>query len=127
MLSRALGLLSADMAIDLGAANTLVYVKPQGIALDELSTVAFTIRGGNTQALAVGDDAERMLGRTPGNIDAVRPLRNTLVADFEVVHEIRHFIQDAQAAQLLAARGERSGFTGSERPGRRHTGADQKV
>ena len=63
---RMLGFLSADMAIDLGTANTLVYVKSQGIVLDEPSVVAFVMRKGRKQMLAVGDEAKRMLGRTPG-------------------------------------------------------------
>ena len=94
MFSKALGLLSLDMAIDLGTANTLVYVKSQGIVLDEPSVVAFTARRGSKQVLAVGNEAKRMLGRTPGNIEAVRPLRDGVIADFEVAHEmIRHFIR----------------------------------
>ena len=94
MFSKTLGFLSADMAIDLGTANTLVYVKSQGIVLDEPSVVAFTARRGNKQVLAVGNEAKRMLGRTPGNIEAVRPLRDGVIADFEVAHEmIRHFIR----------------------------------
>ena len=94
MVSKALGFLSADMAIDLGTANTLVYVKSQGIVLDEPLVVAFVTHRGRKQVLAVGDEAKRMLGRTPGNIEAVRPLRNGVIADFEVAHEmIRHFIR----------------------------------
>ena len=94
MVSKALGFLSADMAIDLGTANTLVYVKSQGIVLDEPSVVAFVTHRGRKRVLAVGDEAKRMLGRTPGNIEAVRPLRNGVIADFEVAHEmIRHFIR----------------------------------
>ena len=94
MVSKALGFLSADMAIDLRTANTLVYVKSQGIVLDEPSVVAFVTHRGRKQVLAVGDEAKRMLGRTPGNIEAVRPLRNGVIADFEVADEmIRHFIR----------------------------------
>ena len=94
MVSKALGFLTADMAIDLGTANTLVYVKSQGIVLDEPSVVAFVTHRGRKQVLAVGDEAKRMLGRTPGNIEAVRPLRNGVIADFEVADEmIRHFIR----------------------------------
>ena len=66
------GFLSADMAIDLGTANTLVYVKSQGIVLDEPSVVAFVNRKDRKQMLAVGDEAKLMLGRTPGNIEAIR-------------------------------------------------------
>ena len=94
MVSKALGFLSADMAIDLGTANTLVYVNSQGIVLDEPSVVAFVTHRGRKQVLAVGDEAKRMLGRTPGNIEAVHPLRNSVIADFEVADEmIRHFIR----------------------------------
>ena len=66
------GFLSADMAINLGTANTLVYVKSQGIVLDEPSVVAFVNRKDRKQMLAVGDEAKLMLGRTPGNIEAIR-------------------------------------------------------
>ena len=104
MFSKALGFLSADMAIDLGTANTLVYVKSQGIVLDEPSVVAFTSRRGSKQVLAVGNEAKRMLGRTPGNIEAVRPLRDGVVADFEVAHEmIRHFIRKVRKRRGFAS------------------------
>ena len=73
MFSKLLGFLSADMAIDLGTANTLVYVKSQGIVLDEPSVVALTTWKGKKQVLAVGNEAKQMLGRTPGNIEAIRP------------------------------------------------------
>ena len=86
--------LSADMAIDLGTANTLVYVKSRGIVVDEPSVVSFVNRKGRKQMLAVGDEAKRMLGRTPGNIEAIRPLRDGVIADFEVAQEmIKHFIR----------------------------------
>ncbi len=88
------GMLSADMAIDLGTANTLVYVKGRGIVLDEPSVVAMAQVKGRDQALAVGDEAKLMLGRTPGNIQAIRPLRDGVIADFEVAEEmIKHFIR----------------------------------
>jgi rod shape-determining protein MreB and related proteins len=94
MFSRLLGLLSADMAIDLGTANTLVYVKGKGIILDEPSVVAITNNRGRKQVLAVGDEAKQMVGRTPGNIEAIRPLRDGVIADFEVAEEmIKHFIR----------------------------------
>jgi rod shape-determining protein MreB and related proteins len=94
MFSRLLGLLSADMAIDLGTANTLVYVKGRGIILDEPSVVAITNNRGRKQVLAVGDEAKQMVGRTPGNIEAIRPLRDGVIADFEVAEEmIKHFIR----------------------------------
>jgi rod shape-determining protein MreB len=86
-----LGLFSNDIGIDLGTANTLVYVKDQGIVLREPSVVA--VRSGTSQVLAVGDEAKRMLGRTPGNIVAVRPLKDGVIADFEMTESmLRHFI-----------------------------------
>jgi rod shape-determining protein MreB len=94
MFSRALGFMSADMAIDLGTANTLVYVKGRGIVLDEPSVVAIADVRGKKQVLAVGEEAKMMLGRTPGNIQAIRPLRDGVIADFEVAEEmIKHFIR----------------------------------
>ena len=94
MLSKLLGLMSADMAIDLGTANTLVYVRDQGIVLNEPSVVAISYVNGKKQVLAVGNDAKRMLGRTPGNITAIRPLRDGVIADFEVTEAmIKHFIR----------------------------------
>ena len=73
MFSRLFGFLSADMAIDLGTANTLVYVKGRGIVLNEPSVVAIADIRGRKQVLAVGEEAKMMLGRTPGNIAAIRP------------------------------------------------------
>ncbi len=94
MFSRLLGKLSADMAIDLGTANTLVYVKGRGIILDEPSVVAIATHKGKKQVLAVGEEAKLMVGRTPGNIQAIRPLRDGVIADFEVAEEmIKHFIR----------------------------------
>ena len=87
-------MLSADMAIDLGTANTLVYVKGRGIVLNEPSVVAIAQYKGRKQVLAVGDEAKMMLGRTPANITAIRPLRDGVIADFEVAEEmIKHFIR----------------------------------
>jgi rod shape-determining protein MreB len=94
MFSKLLGLLSADMAIDLGTANTLVYVKGRGVVLNEPSVVATAAVKGRKQVLAVGDEAKMMLGRTPGNIEAIRPLRDGVIADFEIAEEmIKHFIR----------------------------------
>jgi rod shape-determining protein MreB len=91
MFNGLLGLFSNDIGIDLGTANTLVYVKGQGIVLREPSVVA--VRSGTSQVLAVGDEAKRMLGRTPGNIVAVRPLKDGVIADFEMTESmLRHFI-----------------------------------
>eukprot|EP01037_Dinobryon_pediforme_P013509 gene13509-13628_t len=90
-------MLSADMAIDLGTANTLVYVKGRGIVLNEPSVVAIAHSKGKRQVLAVGEEAKLMVGRTPGNIQAIRPLRDGVIADFEVAEEmIKHFIRKAQ-------------------------------
>ncbi|NPU99468.1 MAG: rod shape-determining protein [Candidatus Omnitrophica bacterium] len=91
MFSRLKGLFSRDLGIDLGTANTLVYVKGQGIVLCEPSVVAI-VRGTN-QVLAVGSEAKNMLGRTPGNIVAIRPMKDGVIADFEVTEAmLRYFI-----------------------------------
>jgi len=104
MFGRLLGLLSADMAIDLGTANTLVYVKGRGIVLNEPSVVAIAEVKGKKQVLAVGDEAKLMLGRTPGNITAIRPLRDGVIADFEVAEEmIKHFIRKVHNRHKFAS------------------------
>lgn len=104
MFSKILGLMSADMAIDLGTANTLVYVRGQGIVLNEPSVVAITSVQGRKQVLAVGEDAKQMLGRTPGNIMAIRPLRDGVIADFEVAEEmIKHFIRKVHNRRSFAS------------------------
>lgn len=88
------GLFSADMAMDLGTANTLVYVKGKGIILNEPSVVAYHIRDGKKQVLAVGEEAKLMIGRTPGSIEAIRPMRDGVIADFAVAEEmIKYFIR----------------------------------
>ncbi|MEG3640208.1 rod shape-determining protein [Magnetococcus sp. PR-3] len=95
MLSKLLGLFSTDMAIDLGTANTLVYVRGKGIVLSEPSVVAIheSPRNGR-KVLAVGNEAKRMLGRTPGNIVATRPMRDGVIADFTVTEAmLKHFIR----------------------------------
>ena len=103
MLSRILGILSDDMAIDLGTANTLVYAKGRGIILNEPSVVAIADVRGKKQVLAVGDAAKLMLGRTPGNIQAIRPLRDGVIADFEVAEEmIKHFIHKVHNRRRFA-------------------------
>ena len=85
---------SQDMAIDLGTANTLVVVKGRGVVLNEPSVVAIIEEKGKKSVLAVGDEAKTMLGRTPGNISAVRPLKDGVIADFVVTEEmIKHFIR----------------------------------
>ena len=94
MLSRVFGFLSADMAIDLGTANTLVYVKGKNIVLNEPSVVAIAEYKGKKQVLAVGEEAKQMLGRTPGYIQAIRPLRDGVIADFEIAEDmIKYFIR----------------------------------
>lgn len=96
-------LLSSDMAIDLGTANTLVYVKGRGIVLNEPSVVAFRTRQGRKDVQAVGEAAKLMLGRTPGDIEAIRPLRDGVIADFEVAQEmIRHFIHKVHNRRGMA-------------------------
>jgi len=81
-----------DMAVDLGTANTLVYVRGRGIVLSEPSVVAIDQRTGEVHA--VGVEAKRMLGRTPGTISAIRPLKDGVIADFDVTEQmLRHFIQ----------------------------------
>jgi rod shape-determining protein MreB len=93
MLSKLLGMFSSDMAIDLGTANTLVYVKGRGIVLNEPSVVAIKTEQGRDRVLAVGDEAKLMLGRTPHGIQAIRPLRDGVIADFHVAEQmIKHFI-----------------------------------
>lgn len=94
MLGKLLRLLSNDMAIDLGTANTLVYVKGRGIVLNEPSVVAIAETKGKKHVLAVGNEAKQMVGRTPGNIQAIRPLKDGVITDFEVAEEmIKHFIR----------------------------------
>ena len=103
MLQRILGMMSADMAIDLGTANTLVYVANRGIVLNEPSVVAIIDHRGRKQVLAVGQEAKEMLGRTPGNIEAIRPLRDGVIADFEVAEEmIKHFIKKVHNRRSFA-------------------------
>src|SRR5262245_9820129 len=91
MFNGLLGLFSNDIGIDLGTANTLVFVKDHGIVLREPSVVA--VKAGTNKVLAVGNEAKRMLGRTPANIVAVRPLKDGVIADFEITEAmLRHFI-----------------------------------
>ena len=88
------GIFTSDIAIDLGTANTLVYVKGKGIVLSEPSVVAYHVVDGKKQILAVGADAKLMLGRTPGSIQAIQPMRDGVIADFDVAEEmIKHFIR----------------------------------
>lgn len=93
MFKRLRGMFSTDLSIDLGTANTLIYVKDRGIVLDEPSVVAIRQKNGAKSVAAVGMDAKRMLGRTPGNITAIRPLKDGVIADFHVTEKmLQHFI-----------------------------------
>ncbi|MFH1552633.1 MAG: rod shape-determining protein [Candidatus Omnitrophota bacterium] len=95
-----LGLFSSDMGIDLGTASTLVYLKNEGIVLCEPSVVA--IEAGTSNVLAVGEEAKRMLGRTPGNIIAIRPMRDGVIADFEITEAmLRYFIKKVHNSRRL--------------------------
>ena len=102
-LDLAFGLFSNDLAIDLGTANTCVYVKGQGIVLREPSVVAVRKDArNNTEVVAVGHEAKRMLGRTPGNIWAIRPMKDGVIADFETTEAmLRHFIAKAHNTRYL--------------------------
>ena len=94
------GMFSTDLAVDLGTANTLVYVKGKGIVLREPSVVA--VSQGNGKVLAVGAEAKQMLGRTPGNIQAIRPMKDGVIANFEITESmIRHFIQKVHNRKAL--------------------------
>ena len=104
MMSHLFGFLSADMAIDLGTANTLVYVKGKDIVLNEPSVVAIAEVKGKKQVLAVGEEAKQMLGRTPGNIQAIRPLRDGVIADFEIAEDmIKYFIRKIHNRRSFAS------------------------
>ncbi|MCX6387242.1 MAG: rod shape-determining protein, partial [Solirubrobacterales bacterium] len=97
------GLNGRDIAVDLGTANTLVYVRGRGIVLSEPSVVAVDQRSGEVHA--VGAEAKRMLGRTPGTISAIRPLKDGVIADFEVTEEmLRHFIQKVHQGRFAHPR-----------------------
>ncbi len=102
MLSRLLGMLSADMAIDLGTANTLVFVRGQGIVLNEPSVVAINTR--DSRPLEVGMEAKRMIGRTPSYIQAIRPLRNGVIADFDITEKMLRYFIDKVHNRKFAAR-----------------------
>jgi len=103
MFAQLKSLFSNDIGIDLGTANSLVYVRDQGIVLREPSVVA--IQAGTTNVLAVGEEAKRMLGRTPGNIVAIRPMKDGVIADFEITESmLRHFIQKVHHRKLIAPR-----------------------
>jgi len=96
-------LMARDMAVDLGTANTVVYVRGRGIVLDEPSVVAVNVRDG--RPLAVGLEAKRMIGRTPAHIQAIRPLKDGVIADFEICEKmLRYFIQKVNASRWVKPR-----------------------
>ncbi|MCR8921587.1 rod shape-determining protein [Dasania sp. GY-MA-18] len=102
MLKRLRGLFSNDLSIDLGTANTLIYVRGEGIVLDEPSVVAIRMHNGHKTIEAVGTDAKRMLGRTPGNITAIRPLKDGVIADFQVTEKmLQHFISKVHQNSMV--------------------------
>ena len=103
VIDKLFGIFAKDMAIDLGTANTLVYVKGEGVVLNEPSVVAKIDENGKTQVLAVGNEAKLMLGRTPGKIEAIRPLKDGVIADFEVAEQmIKHFIQKVHKGRTIS-------------------------
>ena len=102
MLKRLRGMFSTDLSIDLGTANTLIYVKDRGIILDEPSVVAIRMHNGQKSIEAVGKEAKRMLGRTPGNIQAIRPLKDGVIADFQVTEKmLQHFIAKVHESKFI--------------------------
>ena len=102
MLKRLRGMFSTDMSIDLGTANTLIYVRDRGIILDEPSVVAIRMHNGQKSIEAVGKEAKRMLGRTPGNIQAIRPLKDGVIADFQVTEKmLQHFIAKVHETKFI--------------------------
>src|SRR5919202_197666 len=98
-LSALLGLFSRDLGIDLGTANTLVYVKGKGIVISEPSVVAIERR--TKRVLAVGAEAKAMVGKTPASIVAIRPLKDGVIADFDVVEKMLHYFIDKVHSQSI--------------------------
>jgi rod shape-determining protein MreB len=117
MAENRLSMLGRDMAVDLGTANTLVYVRGRGIILNEPSVVAVNVKDG--RPLAVGAEAKRMIGRTPSHIQAIRPLKDGVIADFEICEKmLRYFIQRAHQRRFAKPRMiicVPSGITGVEK------------
>ena len=104
MLKTIFGWFSNDLAIDLGTANTLIYVRGKGIVLNEPSVVAIRVQHGQKIVEAVGNEAKRMLGRTPGNIMAIRPMKDGVIADFKVTEKmLQHFIRKVNEGRFMAA------------------------
>ena len=103
MFDQVFGGISGDMAVDLGTANTLVYVRGKGIVLDEPSVVAVNVADG--RPLAVGHEAKRMIGRTPGHIQAIRPLKDGVIADFDICEKmLRYFIKKVHPRRFVKPR-----------------------
>ena len=104
MIDKLFNIFAKDMAIDLGTANTLVYVKGEGVVLNEPSVVAKIEENGKIKVLAFGNEAKLMLGRTPGKIQAIRPMKDGVIADFEVAEQmIKHFIQKANKGRTISS------------------------
>ena len=102
MLKKIRGLFSSDLSIDLGTANTLIYVRDKDIVLDEPSVVAIRQTGNQKSVAAVGADAKRMLGRTPGSITAIRPMKDGVIADFHVTEKmLQYFISKVHGNNFL--------------------------
>jgi len=102
IVSKIRGMFSSDLSIDLGTANTLIYVRDRGIVLDEPSVVAIRHNGNQKTVASVGTDAKRMLGRTPGNITAIRPLKDGVIADFHVTEKmLQYFISKVHENSLM--------------------------
>ncbi len=97
------GMFSNDLSIDLGTANTLIYTRGKGIVLNEPSVVAIRTNGSQRQVAAVGEEAKRMLGRTPGNIAAIRPMKDGVIADFHITEKmLQHFIAKVHESSFVA-------------------------
>ena len=102
MFKKIRGMFSSDLSIDLGTANTLIYVRDRGIVLDEPSVVAIRHNGNQKTVASVGSDAKRMLGRTPGNITAIRPMKDGVIADFHVTEKmLQYFISKVHENSML--------------------------
>ncbi|OXR74094.1 rod shape-determining protein [Pseudomonas aeruginosa] len=102
MFKKLRGMFSSDLSIDLGTANTLIYVRERGIVLNEPSVVAIRSHGSQKSVVAVGTEAKRMLGRTPGNIAAIRPMKDGVIADFSVCEKmLQYFINKVHENSFL--------------------------
>ncbi len=102
MFKKIRGVFSSDLSIDLGTANTLIYEREKGVMLNEPSVVAVRMQGSQKSVAAVGHEAKRMLGRTPGNIQAIRPLKDGVIANFEVTEKmLQHFIRKVHESNFI--------------------------